>query len=173
MSSPINSEGIPIHTEGVALFSKPPVNVGEEKIPWVEYRPSFITQGGYSSVQFHIPGNSTQYVNLGNSELYVKYRIEKQDGSEFDPAKKESGLPVNNILHSLWSSVDVKLNHTLVSSSGTNYMYKALIENLLNYSSDTKKIQLSSVGFSGESGNFAQTSPTTTSFNHGLRSRSE
>ena len=53
--------------------------------------------------------------------------------------KKESGLPVDNILHSLWSSVDVKLNHTLVSSSGTNYMYKALIENLLNYSGDTKK----------------------------------
>lgn len=36
-----------------------------------------------------------------------------------------------------------------------------------------KKIQLSAVGFSGESGNFAQTSPTTTPFNHGLRSRSE
>lgn len=139
MSSAIKSEGIPIHTEDVALFSKPPVNVGEEKIAWVEYRPSFITQGGYSSVQFHIPGNSTQYVNLGKSELYVKIRIEKQDGSEFDSTKKESGLPVDNILHSLWSSVDVKLNHTLVSSSGTNYMYKALIENLLNYSGDTKK----------------------------------
>ena len=51
-------------------------------------------------------------------------------------------------------------------------MYKALIENLLNYSGDTK-IQLRTVEFSGESGNFAQTSPTTTPFNHGLRSRSE
>ena len=88
MSSAIKSEGIPIHTEDVALFSKPPVNVGEEKIAWVEYRPSFITQGGYSSVQFHIPGNSTQYVNLGKSEIYVKIRIEKQDGSEFDSTKK-------------------------------------------------------------------------------------
>ena len=36
-----------------------------------------------------------------------------------------------------------------------------------------KKIQLSAVGFSGESGNFAQTSPTTTPFNHSLRSQSE
>ena len=123
MSSARNSEGIPIHIEYVALFSKPPVNVGEEKIAWVEYRPSFITQGGYSSVQFHIPGNSTQYVNLGKSELYVKIRIEKQDGTDFDTSLKESGLPVDNILHSLWSSVDVKLNHTLVSSSGTNYPY--------------------------------------------------
>ena len=39
MSSAINSEGIPIQTEDVALFSKPPVNVGKEKIAWVEYIP--------------------------------------------------------------------------------------------------------------------------------------
>ena len=88
MSSAIKSEGIPIHTEDVALFSKPPVNVGEEKIAWVEYRPSFITQGGYSSVQFHIPGNNTQYVNLGKSELYVKIRIEKQDEVNLIQQKK-------------------------------------------------------------------------------------
>ena len=130
---------IPVHTEEVAIFSKPPINVVKEKISWVEYRPSFITQGGYSSLQFHIPGNSTQYVDLNRTELYVKLKIVKEDGTPFDSSKKESGLPVDNIMHSMWSSVDVKLNHTLVSSSGTNYMYKALIENLLNYDADTIK----------------------------------
>ena len=45
-------------------------------------------------------------------------------------------------MHSMWSSVNVKLNHTLVSTSGVNYMYKALIENLLNYDADAKKIQV-------------------------------
>ena len=159
-----------IHTEDVALFSTPPVNAGEEKISWVEYRPSFISQGGYSSVQFNIPGNGTQYVDLARSELYVKLKIEKEDGTDF--AEGESGLPIDMILHSMWSSVDVKLNHTLVSSSGTNYMYKALLENLLNYGENAKKIQLSAIGFSGESGNFEQTSPTTPPFNHGLKARS-
>ena len=162
---------IPVHTEEVAIFSKPPINVGEEKISWVEYRPSFITQGGYSSVQFHIPGNSTQYVDLNRTELYVKLKIVKEDGTPFDSSKKESGLPVDNIMHSMWSSVDVKLNHTLVSSSGTNYMYKALLENLLNYDADAKKIQLTTVGFSGESGNFAQTHPNDVPLNHGLKAR--
>ena len=33
----------------------------------------------------------------------------------------------------MWSSIDIKMNHTLVSTSGTDYMYKALIETLLNY----------------------------------------
>ena len=31
-----NIKGPGIHAEELALFSKPPVNVGEEKISWVE-----------------------------------------------------------------------------------------------------------------------------------------
>ena len=126
MASKMEMGSIPVYTEEVAIFSKPPINVGEEKISWVEYRPSFITQGGYSSVQFYIPGNSTQYVDLNRNELYVKLKIVKEDGTPFDSSS------------SMWSSVNVKLNHTLVSSSGTNYMYKALLENLLNYDADAK-----------------------------------
>ena len=50
-------------------------------------------------------------------------------------------------------------------------MYKTLLENLLNYDADAKKIQLSTVGFSGESGNFAQTHPNAVPLNHGLKAR--
>ena len=53
-----------IHTEELALFSQPPVNVAEDKILWTEIRPSFMSSGEYSSVQFTIPGNSSQYVKL-------------------------------------------------------------------------------------------------------------
>ena len=57
------AEGPSIHTEELALFSKLPVNVVEEKISLVEYRPSFMSSGEYSSIQFNIPGNSSQYVD--------------------------------------------------------------------------------------------------------------
>ena len=43
---------------------------------------------------------------------------------------------------------------------------------LLNYSEDAKKIQMSGICFSGESGNFAQTHPNKVPFNHGLKARS-
>lgn len=162
-----------IHTEDVALFSKPPVNVAEEKISWVETRPSFMSSGDYSSIQFNIAGNSTQYVDLGRTELYVKLKIEKEDGTPFstEEGKKEYGLPVDQILQSMWSSVDIKLNHTLVTFSGTDYMYKALFETLLNYNENAKRIQMSTMGFSGESGDFTQTNPEAPPFNHGLRAR--
>ena len=127
----------------------------------------------YSSVQFNIQGNSSQYVKLSDSELHVKVRIEKEDGTDFDKGddRKESGLPIDLILHSMWLSVDIKMNHALVSTSGTDYMYKALFETLLNYDENAKRIQLANAGFSGDSGNFAQTHPLTPPLNKGLRIR--
>ena len=85
--------------------------------------------------------------------------------------RMESGLPIDLILHSIWSSVNIKMNHTLVSTSGTDYMYKALLETLLNYNENAKKIQLANAGFSGDSGNFAQTQPLTPPLNKGLKAR--
>ena len=162
-----------IHTEELALFSRPPVNVAEDKISWTEIRSSFMSGGEYSSVQFTIPGNSSQYVKLSDSELHVKINIEKEDGMAFDKSteRMEAGLPIDLILHSVWSSVDIKMNHALVSTSGTDYMYKALLETLLNYNENSKKIQLANAGFSGDSGNFAQTHPLVPPLNKGLRTR--
>ena len=167
-----------IHTEELALFSQPPINVAEDKISWVQYKPSFMSSGDYSSVQFTIAGNSSQYIKLSDSILYIKIRIVKEDGTPFiqqgdvnTSEAVETAVPVDLILHSMWSSVDIKLNHTLVSTSGTDYMYKAMIETLLNYSDSAKKIQLANVGFSGDSGMFDQISPLKPPVNHGLVTR--
>ena len=69
----------------------------------------------------------------------------------------------------MWSSVDIKLNNNLISESGTNYMYKSLIEALLTYDDNTKRIQLANEGFSGDSGDFSQTNPEVPPYNHGLK----
>ena len=69
----------------------------------------------------------------------------------------------------MWSSVDIKMNNNLVSESGTNYMYKALMEALLTYNENTKKFQLSNEGFTGDSGDFTQINPDVPPYNHGLK----
>ena len=65
--------------------------------------------------------------------MYVKMKIEKEDGEPFDDTKTESGLPIDIIAHTIVSVVEVALIHIIVSTSGTNYMNKAVIEALLNY----------------------------------------
>ena len=173
----MSSQTPEIHTEEIALFSRPPVNVAEDRISWHEVRPSYMSNAEYSSINFSILGNSSQYVKLSDTELHV--RIEKEDGTPFTTTddsnqplpivQRESGTPVDFILHSMWSSVDIKLNNNLVSESGTNYMYKALLEAMLTYDDSTKKIQLANEGFTGDSGNFAQINPDAPPFNHGLK----
>ena len=175
----MSSQTPEIHTEEIALFSRPPVNVAEDRISWHEVRPSYMSNAEYSSINFSIMGNSSQYVKLSDTELYVQMRIEKEDGTPFTTTddsnqplpivQRESGTPVDFILHSMWSSVDIKLNNNLVSESGTNYMYKALLEAILTYDDSTKKIQLANEGFTGDSGNFAQINPDAPRFNHGLK----
>ena len=76
---------------------------------------------------------------MGCSELYVKVKVKKVDCSEFNTEEKETAVPIDLILHSMWSSVDIKMNHTLVSTSGIDYMYESLIETLLNYNDGAKR----------------------------------
>ena len=57
-----------MHAKDVAQFATQP----RDKISWIKYRPSFISQGGYSVAQFHIAGNSSKYIDIGCTEMYVK-----------------------------------------------------------------------------------------------------
>jgi len=52
--------------------------------------------------------------------------------------------PVNLLLHSLFSQVDVSLNGTLISNSRNTYAYQQMLETLLSYSSNAKASQLTS-----------------------------
>ena len=44
------SQNPEIHTDKIALFSRPPVNVAEDRISWHEVRPSYMSNADYSSI---------------------------------------------------------------------------------------------------------------------------
>lgn len=149
-----------IYTESVKLFDLPPINISEDKIMWVEQLPTFQTKGEQSSIQFDIQGSGSQYTDLSRTELYIKAKITDDKGRPFEQNHiVKTAIPIDMILHTMWSMVDVKFNQTLVSTSGTNYMYKAYIENLMTYNYGAKKYQLESIGFTGDQGNFDATIP--------------
>ena len=49
----------------------------------MEVRPSYMSNADYSSINFSIIGNSSQYVKLSDTELYVRINIENEDGTPF------------------------------------------------------------------------------------------
>lgn len=78
-----------------------------------------------------------------------------------DPLPAECKVaPVNNFLHSLFSSVHIELNTMCITQGAGLYSYRAMIENLINYGCDARDTHLRSsffkkdtAGLNGEDSN--------------------
>ena len=123
------------------LFSVPPTQTSMESGNWIEYHPLTAVADG-SPIEFEIGGSGEDYIDFGNSMLYVQAKITQPDGNDLGAAANTG--PVNLFLHSLFSQVDIQLNGTLITSSTNTYPYRAMLETLLSYGEDAKKTQLSS-----------------------------
>lgn len=123
------------------LFSLPPTQTVIETGNWVQFHPiASISQSG--PIEFLVSGNSDNFLDLSQTLLHVKARVVKNDGKPL--AETDNVGPVNLLLHSLFSQVDVSLNDRIISSSNNTYPYRAIIEKLLNHGHDAKISQLSS-----------------------------
>ena len=67
-----------IHTELATIFGGMNVNEAELKIQYIKYRPS-LPYDSKSPVTFTIPGNTTPYVSLRDSYLFVQCHVEETD----------------------------------------------------------------------------------------------
>lgn len=122
------------------LFTLPPTQTSIESTQWVEYKPvTTISEDSY--LEFLVPGNSEDYIDLAHTMLSVSVRLENADGNISNTAIV---APVNNFLHSLFNQVDVFFNQKPVSPPNNAYAYRAYIETLLNYSEEAKKSHLTS-----------------------------
>ena len=73
-----------------------------------------------------IPGSGEDYLDLFNSYLHITARILKADGAALGPDSKV--MPVNNILHSLFSEVSLSLGDKNITASDQEYAYKAFLK---------------------------------------------
>ena len=104
------------------------------------YNPIASLDSYHAPIVFVVPAQTEYYTDLSQSNLYLKFRILKEDGTNLDDDQKAG--PVNNFLHSMFSGIDLFLNNKLVTSSMDTYLYRAYIENLFSYGSDVKSNQL-------------------------------
>jgi hypothetical protein len=110
----------------LGLFQAPPTETGIENNYWVQIRPtSQITSGGV--IDFTVPGNTLQYLNLFETTLRIVCKVVNKDGS--DTAITDFATPSNLLLHSLWSQMDVSIGQKAVSPGiSTRYPYKAMLD---------------------------------------------
>lgn len=127
------------------LFSLPPTQTTIEGTHSVYYKPiSSLTDD--SPIEFVVPGQGDEYIDLAHTMLSIRVKIDAPDNKKEEGAKDalpDVG-PVNNLLHSMFSQIDVFLNQKLVSPPNNAYAYRAYIETLLNYAYAAKTSHLTS-----------------------------
>ena len=127
------------------LFLKTDVQTAVEDGSWMEIRPVNSIEET-APVDFHIDGTSEDFIDLAETYLKVKVRITSADGDN-GYGQNAMVAPVNLLLQSMWSKLDVSFNGKRVSSSGHSYPFRAYIETLLNFGKDVKTGQLSASGW--------------------------
>ena len=134
------------------LFALPPVQNTVEATIQTEHRPiASINSGG--AIEFVITSGVNEYILLRETTLYVKFRVilSKIDRTNVSLDDWKSVSVVNNVLHSMWSQIDLKIGDTQTTVSLQTYPYRSYLECLLGFTEEAKKTYLSAAGwFPGE-----------------------
>ncbi len=104
-----------------------------------------ITGDDCPDIEFNIIGSNTDYLDLNDSLLFVEIKVKDKDGAALVDASDV--VPVNFLLHALFKDVILTMNNEVIEGGNGVYAQKAMIETLINYSSDTKNCNLSSMGY--------------------------
>ena len=130
------------------LFTVPSTQATIESSHWVHYK-RIESLSDDCPIEFNIPGNAEEYIDLIHTMLYLKVSIttDRDDfGNDAATATKIKNTgPVNNFMHSLFIQVNVSFNQKIVTPPRNNYAYRAYIENLLCYSLDVEKSHLQTI----------------------------
>jgi hypothetical protein len=95
-----------------------------------------------AQLEFNCSGHNDYYIDLNSVVLLLRTKLVKTDGSDLPTAEPNTVGCVNNLLHSMFSSLSVSLNGKPVTLHETNYHYKAYLEKFSNYGSDASGTHL-------------------------------
>ena len=127
------------------FFTIPATQTSIEDNTYTRVNPLTAVTSSPAPIEFIINASSEHYIDPANIYLYVKLSIKNRD---LQPLKAEHKYYFeSNILHSIFSDVEIYLNETKITSGGGNYPYRAFLENSLNYTRDEKLSKLECEGF--------------------------
>ena len=119
------------------LFCLPPTQTSLLKSRSIEY--SSISILGNGPVEFAVSGSGEDYTDFANTYLNVICKVLHSDGSKLK--EEENIAAVNNLLHSMWSQVDL-LNDMPITPSTNTYPYRSYLEKLLSFDDSVKRNRL-------------------------------
>jgi hypothetical protein len=125
---------------GLNIFLKRSIQTSNVNSHTVIYKP--IAPANPAQLEFNCTGHSEYYIDLNCVRLLLCFKLVKTDGSDIPSDEANTAGCVNNLLHSMFSSLSVSLNDKPVTVHESNYHYKAYLEKRLNYGSDASGTHL-------------------------------
>ena len=127
------------------LFSVPTTQTSIEQTSIKQYHPvSSVT--GHSPIEFHVPATDDDYLDLQQSFLYLKLRIQSAFGNNLTPGGDAANpnddsfvFPINYFVNTQFKNVDVYISNTQVSPNDNMYAYRSYLQALLSYGTDAKE----------------------------------
>jgi len=120
------------------LFTVTPTQTSIEKSSIVEYLPVSSVQHR-ALIESDIPATGDQYIDMANIQLYIHAKTATRADGNTALVVDDTAAPINLLLYSMFSEVDILLNGILISNSRNTYPYRATLKMLLTYSEDAKK----------------------------------
>lgn len=133
------------------ISRKQPVQTAIERSTWDKIEPTNSWDKN-TIIEFIISGSNDKYIDLSQVQLFLEFKILKNDVDEL-PINVPVSV-VNNLMHSLFKNIETKIGTTPVSNTSDKYHYKAYFENLLGYNKESKSSLLRGDGWYKDSVNF-------------------
>ena len=118
------------HSSSLCIFDKPGFQTDILKSYYIDYYPlSSLGDGG--PIEFHIPGNGDDYIDVNDIMLYLNFKVLKADGSDIEATDKV-GL-INLPIASLFQDVSLTLGETQIEGGQMCYPYRAYFDAVMQF----------------------------------------
>ena len=129
MSDPVNFIQN-IDPRFLTMLEKPTVRVGLQNTFTHVLEPTRLPSESDSEIVFDIPSTGGAYLDLRNTELYLKGRLKRADNTDLESGEKV--VLTNNALYSLFDSVTIYVGQNQTEIHSTNYALKSFMMQLMN-----------------------------------------
>ena len=118
-----------------------------ESAMWVDCHPT-ATIDNATYVEFNIyNNNANEYLDMNDTVLEVKACVLSKDGKQLTADAVPAISTTNYLLPAMFEDVAVYLNNVKIEGGTNLYPYKAVLQNELNLSSETRRLQLETSGY--------------------------
>ena len=133
------------------FFATTPVQDTYESTFFETIRPIAQLNSG-PHIEFQINNSINEYIRLKETTLYLKFRVKlsKADNTAISDTDWTKVSVINNLLHSLWSQIDLSIGESQTCVSLQTYGYRAYLDTLLGSTEQARKTYLKLGWFADE-----------------------